>query len=487
MTAEIVAARERSLEMVGRARKSVAGGESSYAELTPATELALRRAERVTMWDQDGNAYLDLSLGRGVLLLGYTPSDVIDGVREQLLERGSHFSLPHRLEVKVGEALRTLVPGVELIRFLASGTEAVMAATRVARAATGRDTIVKFEGAYHGWGDLTFASVRPTPEHSGPAEAPATVLETAGMPSALAGLLAVCPFNDADALERTLHERPGEVAAVIIEPVLTHCGVVPPDEGYLERVRALTSEAGAVLIFDETRTGFRLAAGGAQQFYGVLPDLCVLGDAFGGGFPVAAFGGSAELMGLVADGTVMLGGTHAGDPLALSGADKVMDRIRKDSDPDSPYPIDRDAMYAGGGLGPGERKIYPGPAPGTMYPTLFATGERLAQGLAEAIRASGLPCHEQGVGPMFSLYLGDAHAGGVRNYRDAHRAADAALYRAWQAEMQRRGVYVHPDPFEPIFVSTEHTDDDLDQACAACEEAAQAVAAQPRAAAASAR
>jgi glutamate-1-semialdehyde 2,1-aminomutase len=467
---QLISPGDRSVEMVGRVKRSVAGGDSTYSDPGTGQALAVRRAEDATLWDQDGNSYLDYCLGRGSLLLGHTPVDVIDGVHEQLTERGVHFCLPHRLEVKVGEALQQLVPCVDLVRFTCSGTEAVMGAVRLARASTGREKIVKCEGAYHGWGDLEFASVWPSDDGDlGPADAPRTVLQSQGIPASVADTIVVIPFNDADALSRVLEDRAHEIAAVVIEPVLAQCGIVPPDDGYLQEVRRLTLEHGVMLIFDEVSTGFRLAAGGAQQYYRVIPDLCVLGGAMGGGFPVACFGGPADVMQLVVDKTVLLGGIHAGAPLALSGADKVLDRIRRDTDPSAPYPVDHDAVYAGAGKGPGEKKVFPGGPPGTLYTRLFELGDRLRTGLAAIFSDAGLSCVDQGVGPMFSVYLGDGDVRELRNYRQVREFARVDLYASWQAEMQKRGVYLHPHQFQPMFVSLAHTDDDIDRTLAASE------------------
>jgi glutamate-1-semialdehyde 2,1-aminomutase len=439
----------RSVEMVERAKRSVAAGDSTYSMPRDGQELAVRRGEDATLWDQDGNSYADYCLGRGSLLFGHSAADVVLGVQEQLVERGVIFCLPHRLEVKVGEALLRLVPCAELVRFTCSGTEAVIGASRLARAYTGRDKILRCEGAYHGWGDL---------ETRG-----------AGIPSSATESTVLIPFNDLGALRGALERHSGEIAAVIIEPVLAHVGVIPPEEGYLAEVRELASVHGVLLIFDESTTGFRIAAGGAQERYKVEPDLCVLAGALGGGAPVACVAGTAEVMQLAVDETVRFAGSFAGAALSLSSADKVLDRIRRDVDPDAPYPIDHDAVYAGAGKGPGERKVVAGGPSGTLYPRLFEVGERLRTGFAAIFRDAGIACVDQGVGPMFSIFLGDGDAEVLRNADEARAYARPRLYSDWQAEMQRRGVYLHPSQWEPIFASLAHTDDDVDRALSACE------------------
>ena len=434
----------RSGEMFERIKRSVAGGESSYARLRAGIELCIDHSAGARLWDVDGNEYIDYCLGYGPLLFGHNPPDIIDAVVEQVTTRGYHFSFPHELDYKVGEAMQRLVPSIDLVRFACSGTESTMACMRLARAYTGKDKIVKFEGGYHGWSDLNFVSYHPAlTMAAGRHNAPRGLPDSTGMPRAFADELIIQPFNDIAVLERTLRARHHEIAAVMMEPVLANCGIIPPTEGYLRAVRRLTKEYDVLLIFDEVMTGFRIAPGGAQEYYNVMPDISAFAKVLGGGFAVAAFGGTAEVMGIEARNEVMHGGTYTANPLVLAAANAVLARIERDKD--------------------------------TMYPRLFALSDRLRKGLTGVIRAAGYHCVDQGVGPLFQIFFGDRPVERLVNYRDVMAYARADLYSAWHKEMQRRGVYFHPGQYERFFVSTEHTEEDIDRTIALAEESMWAV------------
>jgi len=447
----------RSRDMFARIKGSIAGGESSYARLRSGIELCVDRTDGARMWDVDGNEYIDYCLGYGPLLFGHHPEDIIAAVVEQITTKGYHFSFPHELDYKVGEAVQRLVPSIDLLRFACSGTEAIMACMRLARAYTGKDKIVKFEGAYHGWADPQMVSYHPPLSMaSGRPGAPRPLPDSTGIPQATVEQLIIQPFNDPDALARVLRERHHEIAAVMMEPVMANCGVLPPRDGYLREVRRLTERYGVLLIFDEVMTGFRLAPGGAQDYYDVRPDITALAKVIGGGFPVAAFGGTAEVMAIEARNEVLHGGTYTANPLVLAAANAVLGRIEREKD--------------------------------TMYPRLFALAERLSGGLVRAIRQAGYHCVAQGVGPLFQIFFGDAPMERLYNYRDTSAYVREDLYGAWHEEMQRRGVYFHPGQFERWFVSTAHTEADIDATIEVAREAIQAVAARipPSGAAASA-
>ncbi len=447
----------RSRDMFARIKGSIAGGESSYARLRSGIELCVDHTDGARMWDVDGNEYIDYCLGYGPLLFGHHPEDIIAAVVEQITTKGYHFSFPHELDYKVGEAVQRLVPSIDLLRFACSGTEAVMACMRLARAYTGKDKIVKFEGAYHGWADPQMVSYHPPLSMaSGRPGAPRPLPDSTGIPQATVEQLIIQPFNDPDALARVLRERHHEIAAVMMEPVMANCGVLPPRDGYLREVRRLTERYGVLLIFDEVMTGFRLAPGGAQDYYDVRPDITALAKVIGGGFPVAAFGGTAEVMAIEARNEVLHGGTYTANPLVLAAANAVLGRIEREKD--------------------------------TMYPRLFALAERLSGGLVRAIRQAGYHCVAQGVGPLFQIFFGDAPVERLYNYRDTSAYVREDLYGAWHEEMQRRGVYFHPGQFERWFVSTAHTEADIDATIEVAREAIQAVAARipPSGAAASA-
>jgi glutamate-1-semialdehyde 2,1-aminomutase len=436
---------ERSQELFERIGRSIAGGESSYARLRAGIELCIDHTAGTRIWDVDGNEYIDYCLGYGPLIFGHSPQDIVQAVVEQISTRGFHFSFPHELDYKVGEAVQRLVPSVDLIRFTCSGTESTMAAMRLARAYTGKDKIIKFEGAYHGWSDLHFVSYHPAlTMAAGRHNAPRGLPDSTGMPQAFVEQLIIQPFNDLEVIEKTIRERHFEIAAVLIEPALANCGVIPPVEGYLEGLRKITEQYGVLLIFDEVMTGFRIAPGGAQEYYNIKPDISAFAKVIGGGFPVACFGGTKEVMEIEAKNEVMHGGTYTASPLALAAADAVLKRIERDKE--------------------------------TMYPRLFELSERLRDGLVSVIRNAGFHCFGQGIGPLFQVFIGDSDIDRLYNYRDTVGYVREDIYSAFHAEMQKRGIYCHPGQFERWFMSTEHTDQDIDDTIAAADESIRAVA-----------
>ena len=278
--------RSRSRAGFAEIARHVAGGESSYARLRAGQELVLMEARGATIRDLDGNSYIDYCMGYGVNLFGHAPGFVWEAVEETVAELGWHIAFPHRLAGEAAELVAELVPGIEQLRFANSGTEATQAAVRLARAATGRELVIKFEGHYHGWADHLAAGIGP-----GSAARPARP-DSAGIPSGVMASLWTVPWNDADALAEALAAAGDGLAAVICEVVPGSGGVLEPRPGYLEQLVSPTRDAGALVIFDEVMTGFRLAAGGAQERYGVTPDITALGKVLGGGMAVAAFGGS---------------------------------------------------------------------------------------------------------------------------------------------------------------------------------------------------
>jgi len=436
---------ERSQELFERIGHSIAGGESSYARLRAGIELCIDHTAGTRIWDVDGNEYIDYCLGYGPLIFGHSPKDIIQAVVDQISTRGFHFSFPHELDYKVGEAVQRLVPSVDLIRFTCSGTESTMAAIRLARAYTGKDKIIKFEGAYHGWSDLHFVSYHPAlTMAAGRHNAPRGLPDSTGMPQAFVDQLIIQPFNDLEVIEKTIQERHFEIAAVLIEPALANCGVIPPVEGYLEGLRKITEQYGVLLIFDEVMTGFRIAPGGAQEYFNIKPDISTFAKVLGGGFPAACFGGTKEVMEIEAKNEVMHGGTYTASPLVLAAADAVLRRIERDKE--------------------------------TMYPRLFELSERLREGLVRVIRNAGFHCLGQGIGPLFQVFIGDSDIDRLYNYRDTVSYVRDDIFSAFHAELQKRGVYCHPGQFERWFLSTEHTDQDIDDTIAAADESIRAVA-----------
>lgn len=435
----------RSQELFERIGHSIAGGESSYARLRAGIELCIDHTAGTRIWDVDGNEYIDYCLGYGPLIFGHSPQDIVQAVVEQISTRGFHFSFPHELDYKVGEAVQRLVPSVDLIRFTCSGTESTMAAIRLARAYTGKDKIIKFEGAYHGWSDLHFVSYHPElTMAAGRYNAPRGLPDSTGMPQAFVDQLIIQPFNDLEVIEKTIRDRHFEIAAILIEPAMANCGVIPPVEGYLEGLRKISEQYGVLLIFDEVMTGFRIAPGGAQEYYNIKPDISTFAKAIGAGFPVACFGGTKEVMEIEAQNEVMHGGTYTASPLVLAAADAVLQRIERDKE--------------------------------TMSPRLFELSDRLRDGLVRVIREAGFHCFGQGVGPLFQVFIGDKDIDRLYNYRDTMDYVRNDIYSAFHAEMQKRGIYCHPSVFERWFMSTEHTDQEIDDTIAAADESMRAVA-----------
>lgn len=395
------------------------------------------RGSRLT--DVDGNEYIDYAMGLGPLILGHRPQSVIDAVTRQLNERGSMFALAHDLEGAAAAAVAARVPSIELLRFGNSGTECAQYALRFARAFTGREKILRFEGHYHGWSDAIHWSAHPSLEQAGPASAPNLVPGSTGIPAVVANTLLVAQWNDLDALERIFAEHGTEIAAVITEPILGNAGAAMPLPGYLERMRELTHAAGALLIFDEVLTGFRVGREGAQGLLGIEPDLTVLAKALGAGFPVAALGGSREVMELAADGRTMHGGTYNSSPLVCAAV-----------------------------LAAAEVTGAPG-----FYERLNALGEQLAERLVEIVHAAGLEACWSGVGAMFQLWFAPAPP---RTYREAVQLASLSPFPTLYRELLERCVLIQP-PQEGLFLlSGAHTEADVEETLERVQDAMPAVA-----------
>jgi glutamate-1-semialdehyde 2,1-aminomutase len=384
------------------------------------------RAEGARIWDVDGRAYIDYVGSWGPLILGHAAPSIVEAVAAAAA-RGTSYGAPTAGEVELAEAITRAYPSIEMMRLVSSGTEAAMSAIRVARGATGRDVLVKFEGGYHGHADSLLVK-------AGSGGATFGIPDSRGVPAALAALTVTVPFNDVDAVRAVFDARGGEIAAVIVEPVAGNMGVIPPAPGFLEGLRDLTTRHGAVLIFDEVITGFRVAFGGAQALYGIRPDLTCLGKIIGGGLPVGAYGGRADLMRHVAPlGGVYQAGTLSGNPLAVAAG---LATVRA--------------------LG----------APG-VYDRLEALGDRLARGLADGARRAGIPLTVNRVGSMLTGFF---CAGPVTDYASAKRA-DTERYARFFHALCARGVYVAPSQFEAAFVSLAHTEADVDATVNAAADA----------------
>jgi glutamate-1-semialdehyde 2,1-aminomutase len=386
---------------------------------------------RVT--DVDGNTYLDYQMGQGPLILGHRPPTVIEAVTETISSRGSLFALASDLEGEAASAVAARMPSVDILRFGQSGTECVMYALRFARAGTGRNLIVRFEGHYHGWSDAIHWSAHPSLDEAGPADSPAVSPSSTGIAKQVGDSLLVLPWGDETALDRAFDEHGDDIAGVICEPILGNCGGLMPPAGWLEKLRDTTRANGSRLIFDEVLTGLRVGPGGAQGLLGIEPDLTVMAKALAAGFPVAAIGGTAEAMEVVTEGRTMHGGTYNSNPLVCSAVIATMKET--------------------GASG--------------FYENLAANGERLASGLVEAARDAGVEAHWTGTGPMFQLWFGERPPAG---FREAQEVVARSPFPTFQREMLERGVLLQP-PQEGLFLSSgAHAPADTDETLAVAAE-----------------
>lgn len=414
----------KSTRLFARAQRILPGGVDSPVRAFKAVGGApvfIERGRGARLEDVDGNRYIDYVMSWGPLIHGHAPRGLVKAL-QAATRNGTSFGACSELEVVLGERVRRLMPGLERVRFVSSGTEAAMSAARVARAATGRDTIVKFEGCYHGHADAFLVK-------AGSGALTLGVPTSPGVPRALAAETLTASYNDLDSVERLLARHAGKVAAVMVEPVAGNMGVVLPADGFLAGLRALCDAHGALLVFDEVMTGFRVAPGGMQQLSGVRPDLTCLGKIIGGGLPVAAYGGRADLMEMVAPaGPVYQAGTLSGNPLAMTAG-----------------------LWSLGQLS------------GTLYRRLAKLSATLVAGLADAAREAGVPLQVNAIGSMLTPFFTDRP---VRDYASA-TSADTARYGRFFQGMLRRGVYLPPSQFEAWFPSAAHGEREIEQTLAA--------------------
>jgi glutamate-1-semialdehyde 2,1-aminomutase len=381
--------------------------------------------EGAYLFDVDGNRYIDYLAAWGPLVLGHRPPSVLKAVHEALDRMGPTLGFNHELEIAAAEAVVDAVPCWEQVRFMNTGTEAIMLGLRAARAYTGRIKVLRFEGHFHGWSDLIAFSSNPGLERSGSESDPVPVASTGGIVESLAGTLVICKWNDVEALEHAFSEHGAELAAVICEPLAASMSVIPPKPGYLKRLRELATQYGAVLIFDEVKSGFRIALGGAQEIYGVLPDLSTAAKAMGAGFAVAALGGRRELFEPFVRGKTAEGSTYQANPIALAAVVATLKELR---------------------------------APG-FYERITKLGDRLAEGLTAAAHEAGIPAYTTNVGPVLQPVFADRVAG---NYREFISASDAKAYAAFWRGMVDGGVMFGPDHAGCWFVSGAHTEADIE-------------------------
>lgn len=427
---------DASAALYRAAKEVVAGGVGSNDRgLVHPHPIFVSRGAGSRIWDIDGNEYIDYLLAYGPLILGHAHPVLVAAVQRQL-SLGSVYGIPHRLELEVGELLAEVYPSIEMVRYSSSGTEAVLAAMRLARAATGRSLIVKFEGQYHGWLDQVAISYAPSAADAGPAEAPAVVPLSEGQPAGTYADTVVAQWNDSEGLERLFAERGSEIAAILTEPLMCNFGVIEPVPGYLARLRELCDRFGALLIFDEIQTGFRVHLSGVQGLYGVTPDLTCLGKALSGGFPISAVGGRRDIMELIADRRVFHAGTYNSNPLCLAAIPAVVSVLSE----------------AG------------------VYERMQSLSGRLREGLTELLRPIG--GYVQGTNTMFGVGFGPGPGSSMRElwHNDPERIFEL------KRELRLRGVYTKPTPRDIWYVSTAHTEEDVSETLDRAEAAISALA-----------
>ncbi len=386
----------------------------------------VQRAAGSRLWDADGNVYIDYVLSWGPMILGHAHPEVIAAITDAAT-RGTSYGAPTAAEVDLAEAVQGFFPSMERLRFVSSGTEATMSAVRLARGFTGRDLILKFDGCYHGHGDSFLVK-------AGSGVATLGLPNSPGVPAELSKLTLTAPFNDVEEVETVFRAHPERIACVILEPVVGNAGFIAPDDGFLQALRRITQADGALLVFDEVMTGFRVAPGGAQERFGIRPDLTTLGKVIGGGLPVGAYGGRGDVMDWIAPvGPVYQAGTLSGNPLAMA-AGLAQLRILREENP---------------------------------YPLLERRTQRLVEGMLGVGAELGVPMTGGSLGSMWGVFLA---AGPVRSFEDAKRS-DVELFRRFFHAALRRGVFFAPSAFEAGFTSTAHTEQDVEETISRAREA----------------
>ncbi|MBW2118097.1 MAG: glutamate-1-semialdehyde 2,1-aminomutase [Deltaproteobacteria bacterium] len=371
----------------------------------------ISKANGCLLWDEDGNEYIDYVCSWGPMILGHAHPEVVQAL-EKALYSGTSFGAPTKLEVEMAEIIVKMVPSIEMVRMVNSGTEATMSAIRLARGHTGREKIIKFDGCYHGHADSLLVS-------AGSGVATLGIPGSPGVPQDLAKHTISLPFNDMEGIDQAFDKFGPEIAAVIVEPVPGNMGVIVPDDSFLQGLRKITREHGALLIFDEVISGFRVAPGGAQELYDIMPDITCLGKIIGGGLPVGAYGGSKEIMaGMAPEGNIYQAGTLSGNPLAMAAGLTTLKILKR----------------------------------GEVYPELENKAKMLFSGLEKAARAEGIPITINRIGSMGSLFF---NTGPVNDF-DGAKDSDETLFRKYYGSMLDQGIYLAPSPFEAGFLSTAH-------------------------------
>lgn len=417
---------DKSLKLYKEALKIIPAGVGSNARLwklncpifSPCT-MFIKKALGSHIWDVDGNKYIDYRLGYGPVILGHSYKKIHDVVHKAD-ERGLVYAADNELIIDVAKLIKKFVPSVEMVRFANSGTEATMAAIRVAKAFTKKDKIIKFEGHYHGWHDAVTFSVKP-----GYTCARRSIPASLGIPKEFSKYtLAACEWNNFDNIEKTVKENHKDVAAIITEPVMGNAAAIPPKEGYLQHLRELCDSYNIVLIFDEVKTGFRLAKGGAQHLFKVKPDLSTFAKSLGNGYPIAAFGGRKDAMELIGPGKVMHGGTYSANPISLIAAKTTLNELRNNN----------------------------------IWHHLYDYGKKLMSGMDEILSSHNIPHIVHGFPTMFQFLF--TKKSEITNYRDL-RFCDIAKFAKLQYALLKRGIMLDEDNEESIYLSYSHSSDDL--------------------------
>jgi glutamate-1-semialdehyde 2,1-aminomutase len=425
----------KSKALLEESRKYLAGGVPSGVQSAFAPHpIFVDHGQGSHFYDVDGNAYLDYVLGFGPLILGHAPCVLTQAITDQL-ERGTVFGSPNEAIITLSRLICEILPSAELVQFNNSGSEAVQGALRAARAFTGREKIIKFEGHYHGWLDNVYVSHSPDSlSLMGMSNAPRPLLCSAGQVSSVVNDLIILPWNELDIVERMIKARAHEIAAVILEPIMANCGVIMPQPGYLEGLRRITQEHGVVLIFDEVITGFRASLQGAQGYFGVVPDLTIFAKAVGGGYPIAGYAGRKDIMEPVAQGKVVHAGTLNGNALVVAAALATLQELAKNK--------------------------------GAVYESIRQRGQKLMAGLEKIAQNSGVPMIINGVGTFFGAVFGTEP---LANYRST-LLLDRSRAQKFAAEMLLRGVFLFPKGRGLWYLSAAHTDEDVDVTLATAEE-----------------